>query len=62
MKHASCIILIKYFENEEASQSSECFLLSLLCGEPKGLAQMVVANVAKLLTISMLVGAWFEFS
>ena len=53
---------MKYFENEEVSQSSECFLLSLLCGEPKGLAQMVVANVAKILTISMLVGAWFEFS
>ena len=52
---------MKYFENEEDNQSSECFLLSLLCGEPKGLAQMVVAIVTKLLTISMLVGAWFKF-
>ena len=53
---------MKYFENEEDNQSSECFLLSLLCGDPKELAQMVVSNVAQLLTISMLVGSCFEFS
>ena len=52
---------MKYFENEEASQSSECFFTESSLWRAQGLAQMVVANVAKILTISMLVGAWFEF-